>query len=591
MLGSAPVVNGVATLSVAGLPLTTATGTMAPIIPGQYTVTATYLAQNSALAVQILGTHTILLGPVTVTLTPAPPTVTLGPSYFYGQGVNGYVNFGVVDSTYPPHGSWTQLSNGVGVPGCIDLPFYAGNPPMPVSSSCPYGYPTLLDTGNYSFVEAYNGGPANGDVYNGSGESSSYSFAVTPDTTTVNSLTTSGSPAIFGTPVTFTATLTGNVATPTGTVRFFADGNLLGTGQLNASGQASVTTSALTVGTHTITANYPATLDFLGAVSGTLQQVIAEAPLTSVVALSSNINPSVFGETVTFTATVSVPGPFVDVVQSGTITFLDGTTAIGTGAIDRLGQAKFAISTLAIGSHPIAASYPGVAATGGPPGSGAASQGISPAISPVVTQEVAKGIPNITPGFSLTVTPTPVTVPAGQDAILLVTVQEFGTFLQPVKLSCTGLPTEAACNFVTSTIPVAGGSTTLDLSTHAPHACGNGYEPYVKSGGGSQARVQTPTCGSSHGGGTVSARATRGFEVGGPTLAGLLLLLPRRKWLRRRGLLMMVAMLAGIVGLSGCGGACTDLGTLPGTYTVTVVATASGGTVESQKVAMTVLVP
>jgi ABC-type glycerol-3-phosphate transport system substrate-binding protein len=74
-------------------------------------------------------------------------------------------------------------------------------------------------------------------------------------------------------------------------------------------------------------------------------------------------------------------------------------------------------------------------------------------------------------------------------------------------------------------------------------------------------------------------------------LAGLLLLLPRRKWLRRRRLLMVVAMLAGVAGLSGCGGACTDLGTLPGTYTVTVVATASGGTVESQKVVMKVLVP
>ena len=77
----------------------------------------------------------------------------------------------------------------------------------------------------------------------------------------------------------------------------------------------------------------------------------------------------------------------------------------------------------------------------------------------------------------------------------------------------------------------------------------------------------------------------RGLEFGGPVLAGLILLLPRRRWLRGRGVLLAVVMLAGLVGLSGCGN-CTDLGTIPGSYTLTVTGTAQGATVLTQSVAV-----
>jgi hypothetical protein len=58
--------------------------------------------------------------------------------------------------------------------------------------------------------------------------------------------------------VTFTATVsTAGLGTPSGNVQFFDGANPIGgTIALNASGQAQVTTSALTVGSHTITAQY-----------------------------------------------------------------------------------------------------------------------------------------------------------------------------------------------------------------------------------------------------------------------------------------------------------------------------------------------
>ena len=72
-------------------------------------------------------------------------------------------------------------------------------------------------------------------------------------------------------------------------------------------------------------------------------------------ALTSSKNPSVFGDSVTFTATVSDASS----IATGTVTYKDGATTIGTGTLNGSAQATFATSTLAVGSHTIAASYSG----------------------------------------------------------------------------------------------------------------------------------------------------------------------------------------------------------------------------------------
>ncbi|MGH9125538.1 MAG: Ig-like domain repeat protein [Acidimicrobiales bacterium] len=80
-------------------------------------------------------------------------------------------------------------------------------------------------------------------------------------TTTTLTANPSGS-AGFGGPVTFTATVapappsTNPPAQPTGNVQFLVDGASVQTVGLNASQQASVTTSALLPGSHMVTANY-----------------------------------------------------------------------------------------------------------------------------------------------------------------------------------------------------------------------------------------------------------------------------------------------------------------------------------------------
>src|SRR3989441_5164964 len=72
--------------------------------------------------------------------------------------------------------------------------------------------------------------------------------------------------------------------------------------------------------------------------------------------LTSSTNPSTIGQTVNFIATVvGQYGEF----PSGTVTFYDGATALGTGSLNSSGQATLIISSLAAGSHSITASYAG----------------------------------------------------------------------------------------------------------------------------------------------------------------------------------------------------------------------------------------
>jgi uncharacterized repeat protein (TIGR01451 family) len=95
--------------------------------------------------------------------------------------------------------------------------------------------------------------------------------AAQPTTTT---LTSNNNPSFTGDPVTFTATVTsGAVPVPTGTVTFTIDGANAGTVPVNASGQATLTTSTLTEGAHQVVATYDGTATFATS-SASLTQVV-----------------------------------------------------------------------------------------------------------------------------------------------------------------------------------------------------------------------------------------------------------------------------------------------------------------------------
>ena len=170
-------------------------------------------------------------------------------------------------------------------------------------------------------------------------------------------------PSVFGQNVTFTATVnvtapgSTTVASPTGTVTFYDSGTAIGTGTLVVSAgndQATYTTSALGTASHTITAAYTSGDGNFNAspASSSITQVVGMANTATSVATSGT--PSVSGQSVTFTATVTVasPGSTAVAYPTGTVTFYDGGTQIGTGTlavVNGLDQASYTTSALATG--------------------------------------------------------------------------------------------------------------------------------------------------------------------------------------------------------------------------------------------------
>jgi hypothetical protein len=180
-------------------------------------------------------------------------------------------------------------------------------------------------------------------------------FTVTTPTlsssTTISSAT---NPSVTGQPVTFSAAVTGSGGTPTGTVTFYDGSTVIGTGTLSG-GTATLTVSSLSVGNHSITASYGGNSQYNSSTSNSVAQTVNKGNTSTVI--TSNVNPSSVGQSITLIATVSPVVPATG-TRTGTVTFFDGPTSIGTGTLSG-SVATLTISTLGAGSHGITASYGG----------------------------------------------------------------------------------------------------------------------------------------------------------------------------------------------------------------------------------------
>lgn len=108
-----------------------------------------------------------------------------------------------------------------------------------------------------------------------------------------------------------------------------------------------------------------------------------KANTTSVV--TSSANPSAFGQSVTFTATVTGEAG-ANGTPGGTVNFFDGATQIGSGTLTTVNghqQATFTTSSLSIGPHSITAVYGGDANFNG-------------GTSPILTQTIGQALSTVT---------------------------------------------------------------------------------------------------------------------------------------------------------------------------------------------------
>src|SRR5204863_595486 len=130
---------------------------------------------------------------------------------------------------------------------------------------------------------------------------------------TSTAVASSGNPAVFGQSVTFTATATTvspGTGTPSGSVQFKIDGVNFGSAvSLNGSGIATSSATTLSLGNHAITATYGGSTNYSGSdnTASPLSEFVNQSSTSTSVASSSN--PAVFGQSVTFTATVTSVSP------------------------------------------------------------------------------------------------------------------------------------------------------------------------------------------------------------------------------------------------------------------------------------------
>ncbi len=174
---------------------------------------------------------------------------------------------------------------------------------------------------------------------------------------TTSALTSSANPATLGLSVTFTATVSAvdSVAgVPSGSVVFSDGATILATVAVGANGKATFTTSALAMGSHTISAAFTGAGGWLNSSATNLTQLIQDSTTTQ---LTSSRNPSVTGQSVTFTATVVPVAP--GSVPVGSVKFTDGATVLATVAVDGTGVATYTTSTLSVASHSIGAAFTG----------------------------------------------------------------------------------------------------------------------------------------------------------------------------------------------------------------------------------------
>ena len=175
----------------------------------------------------------------------------------------------------------------------------------------------------------------------------------TPGSGGVTAVTVGSSlnPSTYGTSVTFTATLP---AGATGTVTFEDNGTAI-SGAVPISGTtATFATSTLVAGSHPITAVYSGDSNYNEANSLVLTQTVNIATIGPSTTLSVSPTTVMYGNSAVLTAVVGPPSG-----ATGTVSFHEGTTLLGTSSLDGGTTAVLSVSSLSAGTHTLTATYNG----------------------------------------------------------------------------------------------------------------------------------------------------------------------------------------------------------------------------------------
>src|SRR5678816_1549745 len=210
-----------------------------------------------------------------------------------------------------------------------------------------------------------------------------------------------------------TSPLSVTTALPAGATASFSPSSVTSTGGNVNSTLTIATTNATPPGStgFTVLAGNGGATCQAGTASNTGTLNVVENTATT---LASSVNPSVFGQSTTLTATVAqLTGPTTP--TGGTVTFLDGATSLGTATLSA-GTASISTSALAAGSHNLTASYAGAANNFGASTSAAVTQSVNKANTTATVSNASGtfGGPNVTLSANVTAnSPSTATVSEG----------------------------------------------------------------------------------------------------------------------------------------------------------------------------------
>ena len=176
------------------------------------------------------------------------------------------------------------------------------------------------------------------------------SFTVDPAVTTTV-VTSDNNPSTFGQSVTFTATVTYSTGNATGMVQWSIDSVDVGSPVALVAGEATLTTASLSVGSHTVAADYLGTPS-LGISSDSLSQVVNQA-VSSTLINSSLTTHTVTGESYTVDVTVSSTGG----TPTGTVLVSEGTNSCLITLV--AGNGSCLLTSMSVGVKTITATYGG----------------------------------------------------------------------------------------------------------------------------------------------------------------------------------------------------------------------------------------
>jgi hypothetical protein len=284
--------------------------TTSALAVGTHPITATYAGDNLNTATASVAISQVVTQTVTAVAIAASPN----------PGIAGVPE--AITAT-------VTVTQGAGTPTGL-MTFTSGTTVLGTANLNTAGVATInpvLAPGTYSIMATYAGDS------NDAGSQSAPLPLTVGQAQTTTTLTVSPDPSTWLQTVTFTAVVAGNGAIPTGTVQFFASGTLIGAAALNTSGVATMTFANLAIGTYSITATYQGDANDAGSTSAAVSLTVGKIPTTTDLgsATTGGSNPQV---DLVATVVASV-GP----VPTGTVTFTNATSTLGTATVDASGHA------------------------------------------------------------------------------------------------------------------------------------------------------------------------------------------------------------------------------------------------------------